>query len=655
MYIAWVIFFMTGVRPGTLGVSEGYPTQFLDFQNIKFLRRTDGPGIILILHFLYLKGQRDPHHIRAASFNGAKFLIKQVQDATNLFCDLTVLLTMHAHGRGLFGKLTLDGVFNHPLAEVPQDPKVAKQPVIVQLKGPNNVELDVEKPANAKNFTAPLQRSAYLAGLSARVTPYSFRREFITTVARNASVEAARIFAAHKADPQGAFSRYDFGAGDYDIASLVFAQSSDISATAKERNENRRFVASAAIRAPEPVPEKDMEDFVKNKMSELPLIQGFENALTAILDAIREKFVAEEDALGRGFTPLLRFLKQKATILEPEVTEEDAYFNYPTDFQPLEPAAWSSLLSLVMSGGVLRTKAYLEAFLSKRKSARAHVMLYLRNHFRSNWLEESEGPTTEQVKERMDAAKTLPSMLQLPAESGRAISAVGGATSSKSHLGIERQLARAEPDYNLLDLNVDETEALDIAGEAEVPKWDGADDTEDTLVGDDDDDVDESAVDPLMKALRATTNGELAVVAPGEELDDDDAVDMPGTNEERAAFYEEIRARLIYLWGDCTEVGRGPQTCRCCANGVSGEPARDADENFSSGFMYVRHLNQNIHDPTETQVKLWADARCRFGFKGMYYKCPDNFSCNHPSIKRLPKFIEHLETHHARFLERLAQ
>jgi hypothetical protein len=202
--------YMTGVRPGTLGLSRGYEKtkQALFWKDITFIRFEDKPGVYLQIHYKWLKGQRDPHHEKSAGFSGAQFLLLPCREAENLVVDLTWLLLRLAMDRGLFGDSRTEDLLNHASSRLPHDEAITEQPVFVALKGPNNVELDCNKPILANNFNPPLQRSSYLAGLAARVTMYCFRREFITTMGRNLNVQEAKTLATHRSEQLGAYGMY---------------------------------------------------------------------------------------------------------------------------------------------------------------------------------------------------------------------------------------------------------------------------------------------------------------------------------------------------------------------------------------------------------------------------------------------------------------
>ncbi|KAK2766647.1 hypothetical protein FQN54_005958 [Arachnomyces sp. PD_36] len=141
--------------------------------------------------------------------------------------------------RGLFQAATFDDLLSSPLEKLQQDEAITKQAMFLCRKTPHSSELNVAHPMRASGFTAALQQACGDLGITKRVTMYGFRREAITSFARNASIDLSREVALHSASNLESFGRYDYGFSDLDITSIRFADNA--------RNRIREFMESPAL------------------------------------------------------------------------------------------------------------------------------------------------------------------------------------------------------------------------------------------------------------------------------------------------------------------------------------------------------------------------------------------------------------------------
>jgi hypothetical protein len=78
------------------------------------------------------------------------------------------------------------------------------------------------KRLGTRTLPVALRNAARLAGIAAEeITPYCFRREFITAIARSISRDVAQGLAGYRVERlSSSWESYDFGYGDLDLAHL---------------------------------------------------------------------------------------------------------------------------------------------------------------------------------------------------------------------------------------------------------------------------------------------------------------------------------------------------------------------------------------------------------------------------------------------------
>lgn len=545
---------MTGARPGSLAVSGDDFRQALLWQDITFFRDTDGPGIYVVIHYKWLKGQRDRFAPGAASFAGARFLIKPCREANHLHVDAPTLLLLLALDRGLFGSLTIDELLNHRLAILPQDRRVTKQAVFLMLKGPNNADLNFSKPLRSIAFNATLQRASLLAGLNKRVSMYVFRREFITQVKRNVGSEAARALACH-ATPGDTISRYyDYGIGDLDMTGAVLGEGEHVSALAKERLLNRTMTSSAAIHSVGTISVDERKDFVSIHMIQDELMVGFESAHGTILANIRDKFRMQPDAC-LSLAATMRVLDQQILVKNEDESSASLPrpWSRPPSMDDVDPQQWITAGRDVVARGAKHTLAFLKDFILRRKTARNYTIHHLQKAFNDQWLKSAQEPTAAQAAQRCHESNLPPSTLNL--QSGSKKSGAGRHASSSSDTTRVDNLPSAAEDRDIALMRQNEVANDDVMA-VNFPRWTGQESNDAEADEDDEagDELDANIFDPLDEVIRQAAGQPIPAVILAEQGEEEAASPGPGSEQQRREFYDMTKARLIEVWKSCLEI-----------------------------------------------------------------------------------------------------
>lgn len=229
-YAAWLLVYITGVRPGSFTVCPGYekgatlgasgltrPTdETLRWSDVNFFRFPDVEGIAVQVTFSYLKNQRDPFSSRLIE-GKKKFTFIPTRGERYEF-DVSAVLLALAFSRGLFSYDTIELLHNDELVYVPKVEAVNRQAVF--LAADQTGELDINTPMREFSLNPKLQQMCRFVGLLEHNTIYAFRRTAITEVRRDQGTEFARQMAGHKPNTNS-ITAYDVqGVSDVDITSL---------------------------------------------------------------------------------------------------------------------------------------------------------------------------------------------------------------------------------------------------------------------------------------------------------------------------------------------------------------------------------------------------------------------------------------------------
>jgi hypothetical protein len=190
---------------------------------------------------------------------------------------------------------------------------------------------------------------------------YSWRREALTTFARNLTIDQAKEIALHQPKEADTSQKYDFGFGDLDIAAIRLGELLPKGADSV-RNRIREFLASPALNRLSEYPKQDQELYARSAMRDHADVVGFDDALSKILQALAEKFQC----------PMTTIRSVQATLDDFPPIE-----NYVLPFEDTRQSAlWVDHLSSVSNGSEARE--YFRRFLLCRNYCRRWV----RRHFR---------------------------------------------------------------------------------------------------------------------------------------------------------------------------------------------------------------------------------------------------------------------------------
>ncbi|KAF2279952.1 uncharacterized protein EI97DRAFT_477460 [Westerdykella ornata] len=226
-YVAWILAYITGSRPGSFTVAPGYSKgskvgydgvrpedETLRWRDIHFRRFEGGIGATVTFHFL--KGQRNPY-TRNMLYGSRDFTFIPTTGNRN-HLDLASLLLGLAYLRGLFVD-PWDMIWHDDHVYLRKNPDVDEQAVFVavDVQG-RRLLLDTPMKENALN--PKLGDMCIDVGLFQRNTMYSLRRAAISETKRRVGSESARELANHRPDGSSLYAYAHRGFADVDITAF---------------------------------------------------------------------------------------------------------------------------------------------------------------------------------------------------------------------------------------------------------------------------------------------------------------------------------------------------------------------------------------------------------------------------------------------------
>lgn len=227
-FIAWLLVWITSVRPGSFTVCYGYEqgsrkadgyvraeAETLRWEDFEFMRLDPeaGGGICVKVTFRYLKSFRVPHQKKTIE-GVRKFSIMPLR-SNRYHLDLALQLTALAFSRGLFEYDSLDDLFAGDERHVSQKKNVSKQPIF--LKADQSGEL-LPEPMHERAINPKLKDICEMVGLLRRNTIYSFRRGAIVDARRRQGTEISQELANHVMGGKSIYSYDNLGLQDLDLA-----------------------------------------------------------------------------------------------------------------------------------------------------------------------------------------------------------------------------------------------------------------------------------------------------------------------------------------------------------------------------------------------------------------------------------------------------
>jgi hypothetical protein len=575
---------VTGARPGSLTLIDRYKglPQFIKWRDVRFFRIEGRRGIFLEITLHWLKGQRDPHHIKANAFKGATFFVYPCRSKVNLCADLTWILMQLAMDRGLFGERTLKELETSGDFEIKQDLTIADQPIFLAGREGKSGVSDGEIKPLSSSLNPVLQKIARLSCLSVRATIYAFRREFITTIGRTATVDTAKQLATHAPDENSSYGRYGYRIGDMNVTEIRFGESRYAKSGAA-RNELRMTLSGPAImKLNTPFDEEACKAYVRSHGKADQTIVDFDDALRAIIDMFCTKFELAKPKPAIMIKNLSA-LAGISSVAGPSQSS-DAATPLPSSIQ--DPVEWQQVVTSIEHAAHATT--LLTEFLRARKNNRAFVYAFIRREFIAEWENSRQQPSMKEVRERKDLSLN-PIILQDAAAStelqNRAnlpVHVEVWKTANKS-MRTSKSSERSKSTFEGIEaLNSENghTRFADVA-----PQWDGIAEADDPLAEEASDNPEEDVIDTLEDGAR------VVVAVPGDEPADGD---LP-VDEDEAMDYSKARALIIRRWNDCVDIPKRKMLCPLCL----AHPFAAEEVWFAVAFKNDRHICAltSIHNP----------------------------------------------------------
>jgi hypothetical protein len=229
-FVAWVLVWVTSMRPGSFTVADGYEagalitvgrfqevSETLRWRDLVFFRvpEAKGGGIGVRITWLYMKGYRNPHKPQQTG-GVRKHTILPLQ-SNRYHQDLALLLVSLAYSRGLFQYESLYEFFNGNETELRQVPVISDLAVFVAAKQSNGLTAE---PMTEQALNLKLREMCDMVGLYGRNTMYSFRRGAIVDSRRKLSTEEAQQIASHREGGGTIYSYDESPEQDQDLANL---------------------------------------------------------------------------------------------------------------------------------------------------------------------------------------------------------------------------------------------------------------------------------------------------------------------------------------------------------------------------------------------------------------------------------------------------
>lgn len=219
-HLCWLLGYVCGVRPGSIGYSRKRTDQYLQWQDIVMTRT--GPAAShnfkVQVTFRWLKGYRDEVR-RSLVFtcNGPSQTEDVMFSLPHRFLGIMLsrgILADHDPSESLLSGTDIHIGIKEEAAALP----------VVCASVPKGVGLDLNKPASCDAISAYVQRRALDFGLPAGITHYAWRRSAGTNVAEATSAEKAREFLGHEARSRTFETNYNQGLVAFDAMSIAMGR-----------------------------------------------------------------------------------------------------------------------------------------------------------------------------------------------------------------------------------------------------------------------------------------------------------------------------------------------------------------------------------------------------------------------------------------------
>ncbi|KAJ3136141.1 hypothetical protein HK101_004052 [Irineochytrium annulatum] len=617
-YVAWVMSFMCGIRPGTITYSKGcHPAdrpgaavntkgddmvdQTLTWNDIEFRRiRESESGVKVTINFLWLKGEWNLHSSSANRFRGITFTMEHPRNPDKEFLDLSLLLLLLAIDRGVIAGPPEDALRSSK-AVLRMDPRKTRLPVFVSQKGSNTEELS-EKGMLAYSLNPTLQEACRAVGLTALATMYAFRREFITAIGQEKSIETAKQFAGHISSKNVSYAYYDYGLADQDLTKARLDPHEEAAERMRRRQE--RSAPAVVRRANQPDEEKRTE-YIDMAMLDSDEVQSWEEAFGEVCTALKNRFKFPPQSTMKSVTDYLC----ASTVEWKSPNEED-------DDDPQTWVAWCSEIKDRGGAG-----GFFKAVALRRKTVLKRNRRKFGREFDRLWREEGHFQSVENLQEM---AMKPPTLFTRPTGSIRTIAELSARQRIRN--GAVGAIARA---------------AESAAGETEMEEAESG-------LTDTDLEPNNSAgrLYPL-ESLASGLKGDQRLEVTGDTGNDVASLATGKSESELALLSSEMRAVLINLWTTLGSAYHGPSKCRLCEYDPAGAGGETHSKRFLNAEKMCLHVIRNVHLGDTTFTKFVDDSFDEGQKKYFCLICSDK--ANGWADKK--NFKKHLKSNHVVFVK----
>ncbi|KAF7943856.1 uncharacterized protein EAE97_005926 [Botrytis byssoidea] len=226
-YFAYLVTFITSVRPGSITVCPNYEAnkekgilidETLRWSDVEFYVYPGNRGIAVRIFFRFVKGYRDPHG--KSRFDPQRTFTFLPIKTTRYHLDAAFVLTGLAFQRGLFGPEfpTIESLHLCKTFHIPKVDAVNANPVLLQTtKGDYLFEnVAMREPA----LNPRLQTTLSALGFFQYFTMYSFRRTAIVDTRQVEGTEEARELTIHISSTASIYAYDKVAMADKDITSV---------------------------------------------------------------------------------------------------------------------------------------------------------------------------------------------------------------------------------------------------------------------------------------------------------------------------------------------------------------------------------------------------------------------------------------------------
>ncbi|EGP86319.1 uncharacterized protein MYCGRDRAFT_109711 [Zymoseptoria tritici IPO323] len=215
-HIAWLLAYVCGVRPGTIGAAKFYGNQCLTWGDVH-VKRVGPNNFSAKVLFKYLKGYRNEN------LKPLRFTCAGPRFAEDVAYSLGHRLLALALRRGLLQDYnTVEELCNDDKVNITFKPEARDLPIVF-ASSPKGLELQ-KRPAASNAISNYMQRACLSFGLPAGITLYAWRRSAGTNFKDAINADAARGLLGHEMQSRTFETSYDQASVAVDVTSIAMGR-----------------------------------------------------------------------------------------------------------------------------------------------------------------------------------------------------------------------------------------------------------------------------------------------------------------------------------------------------------------------------------------------------------------------------------------------